>query len=390
MKQSWFWFVVCLFVCPQFVDARGYTKAQVESIAKTACKKKIWAAYKKDKWLRDYNKWKKKWKRWGYCRNVRVRIVFRKRRFRICKRRNSRGRIEFLINGKKRRVLGKLIKFGKSLKGGFKKMEAKAKRLAKKAKVRMKTIGDKVRKAFRKAMAALRRKCERLAKKFANSAEWKQKLATRIGSIAATKVNSARSLAQGKLRTKLLDALRRSRDLNVMKRTQAVKKAGLRASKSFGKTAAIAVGLAVSFTTATIAVECWPFSGARKRRCLSGAITKGIRDLSFNIIAALVQVAADLKIIEPTSHSLAAIVSAAAAAATFGIGAAAYPIAYLASSLALNGILAVTFELALRPKFNSLFNRKIRPGVSGYVSSLVSRIPTSSLKCHGPKAICKN
>ncbi|TNE44628.1 MAG: hypothetical protein EP343_28630 [Deltaproteobacteria bacterium] len=430
--RRWFWIACILFLIPQTSYARrGYTQSQANAIARAAYKKKLSDALRKDKWLNDYNKKKRAWQKNGYCKFVvltaketkcsrkckhlirsrrkkcrrqrKCRTITKRKRVKMCAVRDRSGRIVYRVNGRrKKRRFGSRLKgafkgFGKDLKKGFKqvgkgfsKAAGEMKKLARKAAKRTKDITRKIKRQFQRALAAFRRKCQRIAKQLANSPKWKGRLASRIGSVMFKKALSARSMAQGKFRSKLLSVLRSSRSLSAVQRTKAIKQAGLRSSKAFGKTAMISVSLAVSFSASTVVADCWAFSGQKKRSCLTRSINTQMRVLSFNVLAALVQVGIDLKIIEPIAHSLAAAVAASAAAATFGIGAAAYPLAYLAASVALNAVLAVVLERVVRSRYDSVYNSRMAGSMSGFSRSLVGGIPSRNLKCGGPKRLCRN
>lgn len=430
--KRWFWIACILFLIPQTSYAkRGYTLSQVNAIARAAYKKKLREALRKDRWLNNYNKKKRAWQKHGYCKFVvltskqkrcsrkckhlirkrrrkclrkrKCRTVTKRKRVKMCAVRDRSGRIVYRINGRrKKRRFGSRLKgafkgFGKAIKKGFKQVDkgfkkaaGDMKRLAKKAAKRTKDITRKIKKKFQQALAAFRRKCKRIAKRLANSPVWKNRLAARIGTVMFKKALAARSMAQRKFQSKLLSVLRSSRNLSTVQRAKAINKSGLRSTKAFGKTAMASVKFAVAFSAATVVSSCWSFSGQRKRQCLQRTINTQMRVLSFNVLAALAQVGIDLKLIEPVAHSLAAAVAASAAAATFGIGAAAYPIAYFAASLALNAVLAIILERVIRSRYDRVYNSRMASSMNGFSRSLVGRIPTRSLKCRGPKNLCRN
>lgn len=298
------------------------------------------------------------------------------------------GKPTLHIDGKRDPVLPALRSVASELEKAYNALEDEvekgAKLIASQAKKRAEDVAEAAKKAYRKAVAEFKAKAEALAKQMAQMDEWKRRLLTRMASTAASKLYDAAKMAKSKAATELLDVLKSQKDMTAVRNTMYVKKTGAAALKAYGKTALISIGIIVAFQAFRITYTCWTDAGDAKKTCLTKELATGMRDLIFDVVGALIQTAIDLQVIEPVSHTLAAAVAAALAAGTAGIGAVSYPIAYGAASLALNLVIVVIYEVALRPEYNKLFDEKLRADVEQFTASFVSALPADALKCWGP------
>jgi hypothetical protein len=289
-------------------------------------------------------------------------------------------------------------RFWKRIKRAASSLARKAKAAAAAAKRKAAEIARKAKEAAKRAAAAAKRAFQRLlakakawaikyAKKTVNT--FKNKAVSKITTAAASKAWEAYKMTKIKFKGNLMAHLKVGSDYKTIRDKMLSTQRGAKASKVYAKTALISVGLYLTFYALNTTVGCWTYAGAAKKACLSDYIATSMRDAVFDITTVLVTIALDVFVIDPLSHSFAAVVSAALAAGTFGIGVAAYPIAYFAASLAMNAMVLAIQELVLRKYYNKWYNGKPLAETKKLTTSMVKGMSNKVMVCFGPKSVCK-
>ena len=320
-------------------------------------------------------KCKKKCK-WGKCVKV-CKPTIRNRKIKMC----------VSTDGVKFKGPKKWLSFEiKNLKKKYRALKRKKDDIQRKTKKLAKDIANKAIKAFKKGLAEFQRRAKAMAKKLSQNKTFRnpivQLVAKKLAVKSYTTWGTFKSTKSASLMKDVRTALSKNNRRNELKNTMRSKQQRHTRLKSYGKTAAIAVGLAVGMNALKVTYKCWQYGGSHKRHCLNVEVAIGLRDASFDTLAGFLQGAIDIELIEPSSHTMAGMISSALASLTVGIGAVAYPIAYLVSSVALNVVLSLIIEKQGRHRYNKWFESKLGAQTRRFSKNLVSKIPTNAMRCY--------
>lgn len=379
---------------------RRYTKAQVQQAIKKAGENAIQRALKKSKRLRKLKKRRKQLRltlKKGFCRTTKIRRRKKGKRRKKRKKRTYCVRYKgkktaVYINGKHKPVLSALGTAArtilKELEKGLNKAQKEFKELGKKIKKLTRQIKKKAGAAFKLAIQKFRKRVRKEAKKIVGT--WKEKILKKIATLVKKQLPKAYAMTKPKTRDKLLKVLKGKKNYKAVKRVMRAKMTAAKAAKAYAKTAIAAIALVVATQALSVTYACWKFSGSKKRNCLNKELPPAVKFGIFRVVSALVGAAIDLSVIEPLSHSLAAAVSSALAAATAGVGAAAYPVVWLISSVTMNLAVFAILEFGIKKVYSNLYNKHLSSKAKRGMRSLVARLPEKILKCWGPKKMCVN
>lgn len=400
------WWSVCIALCMMLgltthvVHAKKrYSPAQIQQLLRKSKQAYLQKKIKKSIRIRTLrNRIRRQRKRLykGYCENRRIVFSNPPKYDRWCFRlykRNGKEHEAVFINGKHSAILTIGHTVYRALEKGYKAIKRDVDRHVK-ATIRdinklTRTITTTASREFERKVRELKKLAKVQAKRLLGTPAWRKKILKKIAMLIKKKGSIALSQAKGKMRTKLLAVLKNNRNMKAVKSIMVVNRTAGAVAKMYAKAAAIAIVKSVALQAAKITFKCWKLSDSTKRRCLEQNTAVGMRDLIFTITSRLVAIGLDLSVIEPLSHAFAGAVSVALAAATVGIGAAAYPIVYGITSIALNLAVYAALELAGRPQYNKLYNRFFMSPTQQFSRTLIRQIPNSWMVCWGPRQICK-
>lgn len=375
---------------------KRYTAADIKRLRVQAKERHALLAQQKDK---SYQREKAKSKKLegdlkkGLCKSAKIKLKVKlkkgklrakMKKVRICVTSDRKGAPVILIDGKKKSVAKAL----KSVVKGLQKTFKLRKKDLKKSRERLKKLGKKIEKGANKAFDFAERQLKKKAEKFAKAMA--KGMAMQVTSLTmrylARRLGAAIAKSNGKVITKLRSLLSKSSKAPAQKaqKTSRISKV----AKFSAKTALISAALAATQVSANVILNCWTRGGESKRACLEKQITLGMRDLVYFTVVNIAWFGLDAAVVEPLSHTLAASVAAALATGTMGAGALAYPIAYVASSAAMNGMVYASLETFVKPKWAKFYKDKAYSKVMTTVKRSLKGIPTKNLVCFAPKASC--
>ena len=328
----------------------------------------------------------------GKCTKVKLKVgkvKIKLKKLKLCVKSDKKNNMILSLAGKKIKVNSKVVKKVRKVVDKMVKDFKKTKKAMDAAGKEMKKIGKQIEKGSKKAFNAVATSFKKKAKKFANAMV--RGMAAQIASIAlkyaAKQMQAAIARSNSTFAKKITAHLAKSNQKAVQQAANTSKTA--KALKVSAKTALISAALAVGAASAKVVIACWSYGKAKKRECLKKNIGIAIKDSIYYTVVYMIWFAADGLIVEPLSHILAAKVSVALAAATAGVGAVAYPIVYVASSAALNGIVFASLEAWVKPKWDRLYNKHAKKKAEAFATKLLKGIPDKNLKCFAPKSACK-
>lgn len=333
----------------------------------------------------------------GICRSKRIKLpdvkCKKKCKFgkcvKVCKPVIRKRKIEMCMSsdGMKFKGPNKWLSFEiKDLKKKYRKLKREKDKIQDKTKKLAKDIAKKSIKAFKKALAKFEKRAKAMAQKLSQNKTFRNPIVQLVTKKLAVKSygtwNTFKSQKSGSVMKEIREALAKENNRDELNKTMRSKQQRQTRLKSYGKTAAIAIGLAVGVNALKVTYKCWQYQKQDKRLCLNKEVALGLRDASFDTLAGLLQGAIDIELIEPSSHTMAGTISSALASLTVGIGAAAYPVAYLASSVALNVVLSLIIEKQGRKRYNTWFESKVGADTRRFSVNLVKKIPDSWMRCY--------
>ncbi len=392
MKPFPLWRVITLAVLSLFVlptlqaEARPkYTQQQLQQIIKRARAQAVRKALNKNKRLNDYQRRKKALLaklRKGKCKKKKN-IITKKYDNHCIKLR--KGKEAVYINGKYKPVLSAGHVVYKGLQKAFRKLGKEFKKLGKNIDKLTAKIKQKTSKDYMNKIKAFKKKAEAEAKKFFKGK--RGVIIKKIAMLAKKKIMAAKKFMKPKMKKKLLKILKTKKSAKAVKRLMYVEKTAAGMGKAIAKAAAFAAARIVGFAALKVTYNCWRYNGEKKRSCFQKELTVGTREVLFRLTATFIAIILDMTVIEPLSHTAASSVSAALAAATAGIGAAAYPIVYVSCSVSGNLSVWAVFSQVLKPEYNKLFVT-VRADVNKFFGQLVRNVPKNLLRCWGGAKVC--
>lgn len=238
---------------------------------------------------------------------------------------------------------------------------------------------------YRKARAYAIRKARQLAYTFKN------KIGAQVLKKMVTKSYSAYKLTQSKFKLTLkAHLLVKSNRKTIGRQLYALKRKKDSFAKLYAKGAAIQLLSSFGYYTLRTTYNCANYYSTAKRACLTTEITQSMRDAAYDLTSAMIRVTIDIIAIDPFAHSLAAMVASALASVSMGIGAASYPLAYLAASAALNVVAKLVIDVLMKKEFYGIFNRYFLRTTYGWSKSIAYGISEKDLPCLTIRPLCKS